>query len=40
MYLYDGKTVEQLPQRASEDFALVLIDYSKDTCDHFIRIEM
>ena len=41
LYLYDGATVGQLPQRAGEDFDLVCIDYSKeDTLDNFIRIEV
>ena len=40
LYLYDGKTVEQLPQKATEDFDLVCIDYSADTLDSFIRIEL
>ncbi len=41
LYLHDGKPVEQLPQRASEGFELVLIDYSEaDTLDNFIRIEV
>ncbi len=40
LYLYDGTTVEQLPQEASEDFELALIDYSEDTFGHFIRIEL
>jgi len=40
LYLFDGATVEVLPQKASEGFELVLIDYSKDTFDNFIRIEL
>ena len=40
LYLHDGTTIEQLPQKASEDFDLVCIDYSEDTLDNFIRIEM
>ena len=40
LYLFDGATVEQLPQKASEDFDLVCIDYSEDTFDNFIRMEI
>jgi hypothetical protein len=41
LYFYDGETVEQLPQKASEDFDLVCIDYSQaDTLGNFIRIEV
>jgi hypothetical protein len=41
LYFHEGKPVEQLPQRASEGFELVCIDYSEaDTLDNFIRIEM
>ena len=40
LYLYDGRAVKQLPQKVSEDFDLVCIDYSgADTLDNFIRIE-
>jgi hypothetical protein len=40
LYFHDGTTAEQLPQKASEGFDLVCIDYSGDTFDNFIRIEM
>jgi len=40
LYLHDGAAVEQLPQKATEDFDLVCIDYSADTLDNFIRIEL
>jgi hypothetical protein len=41
LYFYDGETVEQLPQKASDDFDLVCIDYSQaDTLGNFIRIEV
>lgn len=41
LYLYNGTTVRQFPQKASEDFDLVCLDYSKaDTLGNFIRIEM
>jgi hypothetical protein len=40
LYLHDGAAVEQLPQKVSEDFDLVCIDYSgADTLDNFIRIK-
>lgn len=40
LYLYNGATVEQPPEKASEGFELVLIDYSRDAFDHFIKIEL
>lgn len=41
LYLHDGATVEQLPQKASEEFDLVCIDYSKAyALGNFIRIEV
>ena len=40
LYLYDGSKSQQLPDRASGDFKLVPIDYSRTTVDKFICIEL
>ena len=40
LYLYDGSKSQQLPDRVSSDFKFVPIDYSRDTVDNFISIEL
>ena len=40
LYLYDGSKSQQLPDRASGDFKVVPIDYSRATVDNFICIEV
>jgi hypothetical protein len=40
LYFYDGSKSQQLPDRASGDFKLVPIDYSRATVDNLIRIEL